>query len=35
MLILAFETSAKAGSVALHDGFSLLGEGLQRESKTV
>ena len=26
MLILAFETSAKAGSVALHDGFSLLGE---------
>ncbi len=26
MLILAFETSAKAGSVALHDGFCLLGE---------
>jgi len=26
LLILAFETSAKAGSVALHDGFSLLGE---------
>ena len=26
MLILAFETSAKAGSVALHDGQTLLGE---------
>ena len=26
MLLLAFETSAKAGSVALHDGTSLLGE---------
>ncbi len=26
MLILAFETSAKAGSVALHDGKTLLGE---------
>ena len=26
MLILAFETSAKAGSVALHDGNTLLGE---------
>jgi len=26
VLILAFETSAKAGSVALHDGFCLLGE---------
>ena len=26
MLILAFETSAKAGSVALHDGKNLLGE---------
>ena len=26
MLILAFETSAKAGSVALHDGACLLGE---------
>ena len=26
MLILAFETSAKAGSVALHDGNVLLGE---------
>ena len=26
MLILAFETSAKAGSVALHDGTCLLGE---------
>ncbi len=26
MLILAFETSAKAGSVALHDGSTLLGE---------
>ena len=26
MLMLAFETSAKAGSVALHDGISLLGE---------
>ena len=26
MLILAFETSAKAGSVAIHDGFCLLGE---------
>lgn len=26
MLILAFETSAKAGSVALHDGTTLLGE---------
>ena len=26
MLILAFETSAKAGSVALHDGNALLGE---------
>jgi len=26
LLILAFETSAKAGSVALHDGFCLLGE---------
>ena len=26
MLLLAFETSAKAGSVALHDGTALLGE---------
>lgn len=26
MLLLAFETSAKAGSVALHDGTTLLGE---------
>ena len=34
MLILAFETSAKAASVALHDGQKLLGEGYQNTGLT-
>ena len=34
MLILAFETSAKAASVALHDGASLLAEGYQNTGMT-
>ena len=34
MLILAFETSAKAASVALHDGKSLLGESYQNTGLT-
>ena len=34
MLILAFETSAKAGSVALHDGKKLLGESYQNTGLT-
>ena len=34
MLILAFETSAKAASVALHDGRKLLGEGYQNTGLT-
>ena len=34
MLILAFETSAKAASVALHDGNKLLGEGYQNTGLT-
>ena len=34
MLILAFETSAKAASVALHDGKKLLGEAYQNTGMT-
>ena len=34
MLILAFETSAKAASVALHDGQKLLAEGYQNTGMT-
>ena len=34
MLILAFETSAKAASVALHDGKTLLAEGYQNTGMT-
>ena len=34
MLILAFETSAKAASVALHDGTKLLGESYQNTGLT-
>ena len=34
MLILAFETSAKAASVALHDGKTLLGESYQNTGLT-
>ena len=34
MLILAFETSAKAASVALHDGTKLLGESYQNTGMT-
>ena len=34
MLILAFETSAKAASVALHDGAKLLGESYQNTGLT-
>ena len=34
MLILAFETSAKAASVALHDGKKLLGESYQNTGLT-
>ncbi len=34
MLILAFETSAKAASVALHDGKKLLAEGYQNTGMT-
>ena len=34
MLILAFETSAKAASVALHDGSKLLGESYQNTGLT-
>ena len=34
MLILAFETSAKAASVALHDGQKLLGESYQNTGLT-
>ena len=34
MLILAFETSAKAASVALHDGNKLLGEAYQNTGMT-
>ncbi len=34
MLILAFETSAKAASVALHDGGKLLGEAYQNTGMT-
>ena len=34
MLILAFETSAKAASVALHDGEKLLGESYQNTGLT-
>ncbi len=34
MLILAFETSAKAASVALHDGTALLGESYQNTGLT-
>lgn len=34
MLTLAFETSAKAGSVALHDGNTLLGESYQNTGLT-
>ena len=34
MLILAFETSAKAASVALHDGSALLGESYQNTGLT-
>lgn len=34
MLILAFESSAKAASVALHDGKKLLGEGYQNTGLT-
>ena len=34
MLILAFETSAKAASVALHDGTKLLGENYQNTGLT-
>lgn len=34
MLILAFETSAKAASVALHDGQKLLGESYQNTGMT-
>ena len=34
MLILAFETSAKAASVALHDGAKLLAEGYQNTGLT-
>ena len=34
MLLLAFETSAKAASVALHDGSSLLGESYQNTGLT-